>query len=339
VSLVLIDGKWPTSVRELALKASAYAACTVLIDDEKHVGDQVPDILAEGLVDDLLLTPLRPLELLSKIKHVDYLLRINEIVSVNSALKTLIDKFEHDVRTARAIQTSLIPEKFPPVQGFKVTHKYLSGMKSGGDYLDFFEFEDKTHVGVLMSDSSGYGLSSAFMSVILRLAVKLSKDEAKSPSVTVARIYEELALTMKPKEGLSIFYGVLNRKTFEFKYAAAGSIHFVHQSQEKSGAAQDYSSKAAPLNKEHKYAATDQTLQLLPGDRFVLFTDGFISSFKDEKSREQTMTQKFGTDPIELVNEFTFGVKKHLDEDNDMPARDCSVMVVDVEKRAMRLAK
>src|SRR3989344_1967674 len=93
---------------------------------------------------------------------------------LNEDVKELVRKFEEDVGRARSIQQALIPQRFSQVHGLKVMHKYLSGLKSGGDYLDFFEFEDKTHIGILMSDSSGYGLSSAFLSVILRIAMKLT---------------------------------------------------------------------------------------------------------------------------------------------------------------------
>jgi len=47
--------------------AGSMAVYTVLVDDDKHIGDSVPERFA-GLVDDLLLTPLRPIEVLGKIK-------------------------------------------------------------------------------------------------------------------------------------------------------------------------------------------------------------------------------------------------------------------------------
>jgi sigma-B regulation protein RsbU (phosphoserine phosphatase) len=233
----------------------------------------------------------------------------------------------------------LIPEKFPEVHGLSVTHKYLSGMKSGGDYLDFFEFNDKNHVGILMSDSSGYGLSSAFMSVILHLAMKLSKDEARSPAATVMKIFEELSMTMKPKENLSIFLGILNRKTFELTYTSAGNIRFFHQNDQKSGSFVDRSSSNDPLWKDKSVSVKDSQVLLQPGDRIVLFSDGFAEGFENDKAVVKACERASGQDAIEIVNDFTFRIKEKLTEEDDMPNQDCSVMIVDVEKRAMRLAK
>ena len=337
--LALVDGKWggsETALHRLVEKLAANAVYTVLVDDETHIQDSVPELLAQGLVDDLLLTPIRPIELLGKIKHVEHLMKVNELVSVNSDVKTLIEKFEEDIRTARAIQRTMIPEKFPSVHGFNVTHKYLSGFKSGGDYLDFFEFEDKTHVGILMSDSSGYGLSSAFMSVILRLTLKLSKDQARSPSATVAAIFEELQLAMKPKENLSIFYGVLNRKTFELSYVSGGNIRFMRQDEQH---IEEHVGEAEPLAKGQAFALKDQKISLNPGERLVIMSDGFRETFESRDTFESGLSKNYGEDGIALINELCFRVKKNLEGEDDMPPQDCSVMIIDIEKRAMRLAK
>ena len=341
-SLAFVDGKWPAALPRLFEELTADATYTVLVDDEKHVGEDIPHLLEQGIVDDLLLLPVRAIEVLGKLKHVEHLMHVHQLFSLNSGMKVLIEKFEEDLRCARAIQRTLIPEKFDPVHGLKVAHKYLSGLKSGGDYLDFFEFEDKNHVGILMSDSSGYGLSSAFMSVILRLAVKLSKEEARSPSQTIAKIFEELKITMKPTENLSLFFGILNRKTFNLNYCSVGSITFLHQTPKgKSVETIDRTSKVAALSRASGNALQlkDQVVALSPEDRLVVFTDGFSENFANKTDLEKSLFKAFGDDPIEIINDLTFRVKKKFEDEDDMPEQDCSVMIVDVEKRVMRLAK
>lgn len=340
VVLALVDGKWsensPANIKNLFQQLTQAAICTVLVDDEKHIGDEVPHELSEGWVDDLLLTPIRPLELLGKLKHAEYLAKTRELITVNSDLKSLIDKFEEDLKTARAIQKSLIPEKFTQVHGLKVTHRYMSGLKSGGDYLDFFEFDDKTHVGVLMSDSSGYGLSSAFLSIVLKIAMKLSKQGIKSPSATVLKIFEELSLTMKPKDSLSMFYGILNRKTFEFTYCSAGSIRFFHGHENE---IEDRSDSQPALAKGPSPMLRDQKLTLFPEDRLVVVSDGFLESFGNSGRVSRVIEKNIKEDAVATINDLAFQVKSALEDEEDFPPQDCSVMVLDVEKRVMRLAK
>jgi sigma-B regulation protein RsbU (phosphoserine phosphatase) len=267
-----------------------------------------------------------------QLRHAYLLSRFPEIINANKSLAALIESLEEDIKITRRIQKTLIPEKFRQPQGLKVTHKYLAGIKSGGDYLDFFEFDDKTHVGILMSDSSGYGLSSAFLSVILRLAMKLSKNETRSPSQTVMKIFEELQLTMKPKENLSVFYGILNLKTFELTYTSTGSIRLFHDNDE-------HEVKAAPLMKGQEPSLSDQQMYINPGERLVIVSDGFSSLFNKPQAFVDLLKRLHEEDAIALINELTFGIKKKFESEEDMPEQDCSVMVIDVEKRAMRLAR
>lgn len=334
-------------------RLSESAVHTVLVLRESDANSSLSQLIESGVVDDVLLLPLRPIEVVSKVRHALHLSQLSQIVTANSDLKSLIDKFEEDLRTARAIQRSLIPEKFPEVNGMKVMHKYLSGLKSGGDYIDFFEFEDKGHVGVLLSDSTGYGVSSAFMSVMLKLAIRLSRDEARSPSATVSKIFEELQVTMKPREDLSLFYGIINRKTFEMKYTSCGSVRFVHQvfgenkvagsESSEGGAAIELHDRSLvavpPFRKDNPVVLKDHSVDLNPKDRLTFFTDGFGENFQGGHDLETVFKKTYGDDPIELINELTFRVKKKLESGDDMPAQDCSVLILDVEKRLMRLAK
>ncbi len=325
-SLALVDGSW-LSAASLFPSLATQAHYTVLVVAEVVAESWLQkEMFSQGLIDDVLLLPLRPLELLSKIKHAAYLEKISELPLVNASLKNVVEKLEEDMKTARSIQKTLIPEKFPRVPGLNVLHKYLSGLKSGGEYLDFFEFNDHTHVGMLMSDSSGYGLSSTFLSVLLKLALKLSKDEACSPKVTVSRIFDELVITMKPSELLSIFYGVLNRKTLELSYTGRGTIKVFHQNEEKL-------LPHEPIKKEESLNVEDHFLRLSPGDRLVICSDGFLEKFS---SVPQVLAQYKDADLVALMNEFTYRIKKELSPD-DMPEQDCSVLLLDVEKRAMRL--
>lgn len=265
------------------------------------------------------------------------------IRDLNDQVSDLAGKLAEDLNVARRIQKSVIPEKFPSVPGFNVRHKYLSGLKSGGDYIDFFEFDDKTHIGVIMSDSSGYGLSASFLSIMLKLSMKLSKDEAKSPGKTLQKIFEELKVTMKPKEELSIFYGIINRKTFKMRYTGFGNIHFVihankTEDQKEDVQVTDVSINPGQLKSVSDVQFTDSEVMLHPGERLTFMSDGFFEAFDGGDFLIQAVKNYYHDDPMSFVNECTYQIKRAFSEEGDMPNQDCSVMVIDIEKRAMRLA-
>ncbi|HRK03373.1 MAG TPA: hypothetical protein PLH57_11970, partial [Oligoflexia bacterium] len=145
--LTIVDGK-RNDLRARLEELSHKKAYVVLLLNEDIAETQLEGDLGasleNGLVDDILLTPIRTVEVLSKMKHVAHLARVDDVNLANEQLKFVIGEMEADLLLARGIQKHLIPEKFKQVPGFQVNHKYLSGFKAGGDYLDFFEFEDST---------------------------------------------------------------------------------------------------------------------------------------------------------------------------------------------------
>ena len=346
VPMVIVDCNRTDRVELLRAFAGKGAYVVLLLDEKKaelELDGELGVSLEEGLLDDILLAPIRTVEVLSKIKHVAQLskwanwAKWNDLHGVNKQLRGMIENLEEDVALARKIQRALIPEKFKTVPGFRVAHKYLSGFKSGGDYLDFFEFNDGTHLGVLMSDSTGYGLSSAFMALMFRLAARLTSDEeARSPSAMLAKIFNEVKVAMKPKESLSVFYGVFNRKTFDFTYASVGNVRFYIQ--KSTGEAILQNGLTDPLKTDVVWQTRDAHSEVDPGDRFLLLSDGFYEAFSSEPEMVGSISQS-GTDSLALVNEFVFRIKNTLESPDDLPKQDCSIMVIDVEKRAMRLAR
>ncbi len=259
---------------------------------------------------------------------------------INKDMQKLVSEFQEDLARAKAIQKSLIPNKFKNISGLRVKHKYLSGMKSGGDYLDFFEYDDGGNVGVLMTDSTGYGLSSTFMSIILRMAMKFTQSSLDGPAHVVEKIFEELKITMKENESFSIYFGILNKKTCDLHYTGAGNIRFLVQSNESgSNKTLEYGFDLEALTKNSSHTLKDYALKLSPGDRIILLSDGFYRSYENEDEFIKSTHSHYAEDAIELINDCTYHVKKRFSEDDDMPEEDCSVMVIDIEKNTMRLAK
>ncbi len=265
---------------------------------------------------------------------------IDIVNQMNHDMQKLVTEFQEDLLRAKAIQKQLIPQKFKEIQGLKIKHKYLSGMKSGGDYLDFFEFDDGTHVGILMTDSTGYGLSSTFMSIMLRMAMKFIQSTHDGPSYVVEKIFEELKITMKDSEEFSIFFGIFNRKNLDLHYTGAGNIKFLLQtSNNGKNKTQEYGFDFSVLKRDSKHDFRDYILHLEPGDRLLLLSDGFYRSYANENEFLKSVHSMYKNDSIEFINECTFNVKNKFVEEDDMPEEDCSIMVIDIESTAMRLAR
>jgi sigma-B regulation protein RsbU (phosphoserine phosphatase) len=271
-------------------------------------------------------------------KNNDSLLEM--LQGLNETVKDLIIKFEEDCERAKEIQKKLIPDKFKEIPGMKVKHRYAAGFKSGGDYLDFFEFDDSTHVGILLSDSTGYGLSQTFMSVLLKMSLKYQKNLVQNPSLVMKKIFEDIKVTMKQKEDFSFFYAVINRKTLNMQYTAQGTVKAFHISphfEKSEGHIKEIEFDRNPLKNDSNLNLEDYSITLLPQDRLILCSDGVIEAFNKKTDFKKYLNEHAFEDAYNLIHESIYQVKKDSLEDRDlMPMQDSTIFVLDIEKRALR---
>jgi serine phosphatase RsbU (regulator of sigma subunit) len=256
---------------------------------------------------------------------------------MNASFTELIAQLKDDFHLAERLQKSNLPTRFPDIKGIKVTQRYLAGMKSGGDHFDLAESKDASQLSMVLSDSSSYGLSSAVLSALMKVTMKLSIEEARSSSETVRRIQDELKATLKEKDKLSLFYGVLSRKDYKLRYLNLGSSTAFYASPSKSFSelkAQADSITAASTSLSFE----EQQIALEPAGRLALVSDGFAEVVGGPEQVCALLNQYREREPQDAVNEMVFRVKKQFVEEDDMPAQDCTAVLFDLDPRLIRLA-
>jgi serine phosphatase RsbU (regulator of sigma subunit) len=93
-------------------------------------------------------------------KHVDAALREAE-------MQREVDRLEHDLDVARAIQQSLLPSSMPEVEGFEIAAWNQPADQTGGDYYDWQELPDGK-VLVALADVTGHGIGPALLAAVCR---------------------------------------------------------------------------------------------------------------------------------------------------------------------------
>lgn len=301
-------------------------------------GSAIPQALTEGRVDNVLLHPFRSLEVLGKLHQYQQLLLWDEVAHLNNSFSSLVENLYDDLRLAERLQKVRLPVRFSEVKGFQVSHRYLVGGKAGGDYFDLAEASDGSQISILMSDSSSYGLSSAVLSALMRVAVQLSIEESRSSVETVRRIYQEILNTLNPKDQLSLFYGVVSRKNLLLRYVHFGTVGVFHAHAGKeyvslqSPSGPICQSKVPPVFREF-------SVELEPGDRLVFVSDGFMEAAGGVKQSLGLLERFRKKENNDTLNEFVFQVKSKLLDPSQLPPQDCTAVVMDVETRVVRLAQ
>ncbi len=99
--------------------------------------------------------------------------------SVRIALNYRIfsDVLSDRMEQATQIQRSLLPKKAPKIKGYDIYGQSISAEFVGGDFYDYFSFEDGGF-GVSLGDASGHGLPAALLvrDVVIGLRMGMAKE-------------------------------------------------------------------------------------------------------------------------------------------------------------------
>jgi len=277
------------------------------------------------------------LEVLSKMRHYEAILRWDEVSRLNESFSGVIERLRDDLQLAERLQKSRLPARFPDLKGVHAASRYLAGARSGGDHFDIAESADGSQVSIVLSDSSSYGLSSAVLAALMRVAARISIEESRSSAETLKRIHAELIATMKPKDRLSMFYGVLRRKDLSLRFVNVGSsCAFYSHANERF---QVLPTQGHPISSSEPMGELGESeIRLQPGDRLGLLSDGFITAAGGERETCALLDGRRGQEAIDSINELVYRVKKPLPTPEDLPEQDCTALLLDVDSRVIRLA-
>lgn len=311
-------------------------------------GEAVPSAFNDGFVDDLVILPLRALDV-ERILHMHaQMTALRAVEQTSRALPQLVTKLQEDIQLAQKIQRRLIKEKFPPMGGLNIKSKYWCGLKAGGDYFDVFEFPDGNHVGVILSDSSSYALSTNFIGSLVQFSVHVGQDDLGDPARIVAALHGKLRESMKEKDRFSIFYGIMNRKTYQFRFVSCGPVFAGERTSE---GAFEWVAKGEnpPLTAAAGGVPESREISLEPGDRLMLLSDGWAESIGASAGELLQDFLRADGDAQDVLNEMAFRLRKGVEkmyelepgeeEGFPMPPQDCSVLIFDLAKNVLRLAK
>ena len=217
----------------------------------------------------------------------------------NEELKTLNERMAHDLDAAAKIQQSLLPSESPPVASADFAWpdfawRYIPCDELAGDFLNFFPLDDR-HIAAFVVDVSGHGVASSLLSVTIgrvmtpqvsnsSLLVQSVDGSSERRIVPPAEVAFELnnRFPMEDQGGLyfTMVYGVLDLETREFRFVCAGHPNVVHVPAD--GQPQLIEADGMAIGWIDDMEFDNQTIQLQPGDRLYLYSDGVPEAMDQE---------------------------------------------------------
>ncbi len=195
-------------------------------------------------------------------------------------------KMEEELKTARHIQRALITPALPEFSDLSIGYRYLPLAAIGGDYFSFTTLAEGG-LGVFISDVSNHGVPAAlFLSLVRAMSEKVCRNDALDPARFLRNLNAELLGNM-PMSFVTAIYGVFTRggtrERIVFTFSCAGHPRpLLHRGAD--GAIIELSARGALIGAFSDIANDEARVELEPGDRLYLFTDG-LPETEDPRGR------------------------------------------------------
>ncbi len=188
---------------------------------------------------------------------------------------------EQDLAFARSIQLSFLPQEMPKLRGFRFSAHYQPARQIGGDFYDFIPLDDD-HIGVLIGDVSGKGVSAALFMARFTTDFRVLAVREKDPEKLISRINNSVCAQSCQGMFITLLFLVLNKSSGEAVYVNAGHLPPIiwNSSEREYVTVRGIGGPPIGIVPDLHYASGK--LSLSPGACILLSTDGLVEAKNDQ---------------------------------------------------------
>jgi phosphoserine phosphatase RsbU/P len=185
---------------------------------------------------------------------------------------------QQELQLASVVQRKLMPPAFYAAGDMEISAHCRQSQEVGGDLYDIVPIDER-RVAVINGDVSGKGLSAA---LVMSAAMVLFRAEVRnggSASEMMTRLNRMMTETLQGEMFVTLGIAVMDCLTGRLEYASAGHMapYLLHN-----GSVQLIDCSSLPIGIDEEIVYDHRTLDLLPGGRLVLYTDGVIEEMNDQ---------------------------------------------------------
>jgi sigma-B regulation protein RsbU (phosphoserine phosphatase) len=182
---------------------------------------------------------------------------------------------ENELETARQIQSSLLPDCTPVIDGLRISAEYQPMSAVAGDFYQFVSAGD-CGVGLIVADVTGHGVPAALIASMIKVAMQSAVPFASEPAKVLSLLNRILTpelhghLTSAEYIWVDPEYGTV-------RYSGAGHppiLHWKHSEGELVGVECNGILFGVAGNAEYP----EYLLKIGSGDRLLVYTDGLVEA-------------------------------------------------------------
>jgi sigma-B regulation protein RsbU (phosphoserine phosphatase) len=203
----------------------------------------------------------------------------------DETLKYYMHRLDEEMRLAARLQRDFLPKYLPQIGPVHFQTLFRPAGYVSGDLYDVMRL-DETHVGFYIADAVGHGMPAALLTMFMKNALVTKQITADgyhllAPGKTMARLNESLvSQNLSYATFATAIYGVIDTQSLRVTFARGGHPNPIVLRAD--GGMQCLQTDGSLLGIFPDELFPEATVQLAPGDRLFLFTDGVEVAFSDD---------------------------------------------------------
>ena len=180
-----------------------------------------------------------------------------------------------ELSLARRIQAAMLPSTFPAFpdrKDFDIYASMIPAKEVGGDFYDYYLIDER-HLALTIADVSGKGIPAALFMAIAKALMKNHAVEGMGPQALLERINRQICANNPEEMFVTVWFGILDLETGTLTAANAGHEYPVLRQP---------GGEFEMIKDQHGFVLggmegvtyREYTLQLQPGAKLFLYTDG-----------------------------------------------------------------
>jgi len=214
------------------------------------------------------------------------------------------ERVRGELAAARTIQLSLLPHTTPRLPNLRVAGCSIPAKEVGGDFFAYHSFADG-RLGVAVGDVSGKGVPAALLMALALNTFETLVDAYPDQGALLTACNGTLAPRMiQSKQNAAFLSIVLDSAGHQAHVANAGLVAPLLW---RCGQVEYVESFGLPLGATHGASYAQLTLDLRPGDRLLLVSDGIVEAMNGARELwgferlESAFRSAGGDDPAVLI--------------------------------------
>jgi serine phosphatase RsbU (regulator of sigma subunit) len=216
------------------------------------------------------------------------------------------DLFEYELKLAREVQLSLLPQQLPEIPGFQIAASMQTANTVGGDFYDIFSL-DKNRYLFTIGDVSGKGSSAALYMAQCMSLVRFSRQFTTDPGEISSRLNSYFAASIADRQiFVTAIIGILDASANTMQFIRAGHTEPIFIPGDKDKEIQVIESKGIGIGLTRSSRMFEKTIKsfkiaLKPGDTLFFYTDGVIEAARPVADSEEPDMELYGEDRLQKL--------------------------------------